>query len=442
MTRRPRSVVVVSAAADYRQGLAHGLVEHGWDVLEADSRAECARILATKRPSVVVVDVQATGNHAFLPDDVDAAVVTLATRPSPEQLRALGKRSRAVLAKPVGAAELASAVEAALLPAPRPVERGPFVPRAPAMRALLEEVERLRDADCPVLVLGETGTGKTVLARRIHAIGARPGGTFVDLNCAGLTSDFFESELFGHEKGAFTGAHAPKPGLLDVAHGGTLFLDEIGDIDLRVQPKILKVLEERKFRRMGDVRERAVDVRLIAATHHDLLQSVAARSFRADLYYRISTIKLVVPPLRERREDIVPLAREMLEKRGSMMELSVDAEERLTEHLWPGNIRELKNVIDSSSILSGGDVLRADDLRFDAVAAPPSERAIAVAMPAAPPSEPMLAADATRAEVERRHIELVLEAENGRVESAARRLGIPRSTLYWKLKRWGLTQAR
>ncbi|RYG69121.1 sigma-54-dependent Fis family transcriptional regulator [bacterium] len=257
-----------------------------------------------------------------------------------------------MLSKPVEPRALAGAVAAAI--DGRGTARaggGParyFASRSPVMRNLVEQVERLRDADCPVLILGETGTGKTALARWIHASSARAGGAFVDLNCAGLTTEFVESELFGHERGSFTGAHAAKPGLFDTADNGTLFLDEIGDIDTRVQPRILKIIEEKRYRRMGDVRERTADVRILAATNRDLLDDVGAKAFRADLYYRISTIRLVVPPLRERREDILPLAFEMLDRVGKeRLSFAPDAEARLLEHPWPGNLRELKNVVES-----------------------------------------------------------------------------------------------
>jgi DNA-binding NtrC family response regulator len=323
------------------------------------------------------------------------------------------------------------------------------------MRALEVEVLGLRDADATVLILGETGTGKSVLARRIHAIGSRAKGPFVDVNCAGLTREFAESELFGHERGAFTGAHASKAGLFDAADRGTLFLDEIGDVDLAVQPKIIKALEEKRFRRMGDVRERSADVRLIAATHHDLLRSIAEKTFRADLYYRISTVTLTVPPLRHRREDILPLAESMIARtRGPRVAVSERAADKLLEHRWPGNIRELKNVIERALLIRKGAEIDADDIRFDTsrqssvrVLASPPPAAPASSPPseelgvAAPPSTRLLSADAssaTREELEREHIRVALEAEGGRVEAAARRLGIPRSTLYWKLKHYGL----
>jgi transcriptional regulator with GAF, ATPase, and Fis domain len=312
------------------------------------------------------------------------------------------------------------------------------------MQDLELHVEKLRAADCSVLILGETGTGKSVLARRIHDIGARADGPFVDVNCAGLTREFVESELFGHERGAFTGAHAQKRGLFDAADRGTLFLDEIGDIDIQVQPKVLKAIEEKRYRRLGDVREHEADVRLLAATHHDLLHAVGKKEFRADLFYRISTVILTVPPLRERPGDILPLARQLL---GAIspdsLELAPDAEQALLGYRWPGNIRELKNVLERALINRTGSMLREADIHFD-VSEP---HQIAVDVPAESPvsNSRLLASDASTAtarEIEREHIQLALNAENGRVEAAARRLGVPRSTLYQKLKTFGITVTR
>jgi len=282
-------------------------------------------------------------------------------------------------------------------------------------------------SDSPVLILGETGVGKSVLARWLHARSQRVDAAFVDLNCASLSRELLETELFGHEKGAFTGATGAKQGLLEVAHGGTLFLDEIGDVDPAVQPKLLTVLEEGRFRRLGDVRDREVDVRLVAATHQDLAAAVREKRFRGDLFFRISALPLAVPPLRERAEDIPVLARALLARiaadlgRGELS-LSEEAHDALRAYSWPGNTRELRNVLERAAILGRGQVLEARDVRFPA----PFE---------APGTDD---SRLTLEEVERRHIARVLDEEGGHVERAARRLGVPRSSLYERIRRLGI----
>ena len=299
----------------------------------------------------------------------------------------------------------------------------PFAGNSSTIRELESDALKVAPTDRPVLIQGETGSGKGVLAGWLHRNSRRREESFVDLNCAGLSKEFLESELFGHQKGAFTGAVQDKQGLLDLAHRGTLFLDEIGDIDLQVQPKLLKVLEEKQFRRLGDVKPRFSDVRLIAATHHDLQTLVRGRRFREDLYFRISTIVLRIPPLRDRGEDIPVLAGEILQKvaheMGREARLSESAQRALREHAWPGNLRELKNVLERSLLMSDRTEIRRSDLRFES-------------------STPAAAADPrdlTLTELESRHIALILKDEGGSVEQAAKRLGITRNTLYYKLRK-------
>lgn len=309
--------------------------------------------------------------------------------------------------------------------------REPFLGDSPAIRALREQVLRITNADSPVLLLGETGSGKGVLARWIHENSPRAAEPFVDLNCAGLSRDLLESELFGHEKGAFTGANSAKQGLFEVAHHGTLFLDEIGDIDLQVQPKLLKVLEDKRFRRLGEVRDRVVELRLIAATQADLSALVREKRFRSDLYFRLSTIPITIPPLRERRDDILTIAHRLLRELASSFRrpnvaLHPEAEAALLRYSWPGNIRELKNVLERAILLAEQELIRVRDLRFEE----------------SPPAAPLAGLQLTLAELERRYIEQVLREEGGHVDSAAVRLGIPRSTLYQKLKRFGTTRER
>jgi len=293
-------------------------------------------------------------------------------------------------------------------------------------------------SDSPVLINGPTGSGKGVLAAWLHENGPRADEAFVDLNCAGLSPQFLESELFGHERGAFTGAVAAKQGLFEVAHKGTLFLDEIGDIDPTVQPKLLKVVEERRFRRLGEVRDRMVDVRLIAATHQDLAAQVREKKLRSDLYFRINTLPLAVPALSERQDDVPLLARQLLSRIGADqgrpgLKLSNAAELALQNHSWPGNVRELRNVLERAALYCRGDQLEREHLRFGTLEL---EAEPAPLQPAAPGPVVSLA------ENEKRYLTQVLQAMNGRVEDAARALGVPRSSLYDRLRRHGITLSR
>jgi DNA-binding NtrC family response regulator len=308
----------------------------------------------------------------------------------------------------------------------------PFVGRSAAIRRVAEEAVRVAASESPVLVRGETGSGKGVLARWLHRNGPRAEESFVDMNCAGLSRDLLETELFGHEKGAFTGASSAKTGLFEVAHRGTVFLDEIGDMDPEVQAKLLKVLEEKQFRRLGETRDRRVDIRLIAATHQDLAERVRQKKFRSDLFFRVNTIPLTMPALRERTEDIAELAEMLLLQLGPEMgrseaRLSTDAVRALQRHSWPGNIRELRNVIERALLLTDGPQIEASNLRFES------------GLQAEGAS---FDASLTLLEVERRHIARVLEEEGGRVDRAAQRLGVPRSSLYQKIKRHGLALSR
>ncbi|MGE5617452.1 MAG: sigma 54-interacting transcriptional regulator, partial [Candidatus Woesearchaeota archaeon] len=256
----------------------------------------------------------------------------------------------------------------------------------------------------------------------------------VDLNCAGLGRDLVESELFGHAKGAFTGAVSTKRGLFEVANRGTVFLDEIGDLDPAVQPKLLKAIEERRLRRVGEVENRSVDIRLLAATSRDLTRLTAEGTFRTDLYYRVSTIVLTVPPLRERGDDIPAFAEAILDtmpgrRRVRLLPEAVDA---LREYPWPGNLRELRNVLERAVLLSPRDELRRADLLFGPLMAGGDESRT---------RRPQVTRRSL-AEVERQAILEALEAAGGRVTEAAQRLDIPRSTLYAKLKAFGISSSK
>ncbi|AQQ27708.1 sigma 54-interacting transcriptional regulator [Burkholderia cenocepacia] len=248
----------------------------------------------------------------------------------------------------------------------------------PRSLALLEQVRRVAPSDANVLIVGETGTGKELIARHVHELGARRDGPFVAVNCGAFSETLVDSELFGHEKGAFTGAFSAKPGWFEAAHGGTLFLDEIGDLPLAMQVKLLRVLQEREVVRLGSRTGIPVDVRVVAATNVDLQQAVAAGQFRGDLFYRLNVVQLAVPPLRDRPCDILPLARHFFDiyrdrLGGGPRRIDPRAERRLQAHGWPGNIRELENVIQHALLVSRHDVLQDTDLHI----APPCVPAVA-----------------------------------------------------------------
>jgi DNA-binding NtrC family response regulator len=307
----------------------------------------------------------------------------------------------------------------------------PFVGTSPAIRQLQEQAERVSGSHCPVLLTGETGSGKGVLARWLHDHSPRSEEPFVDLNCAGLGRELLETELFGHEIGAFTGAVRRKIGLLEVGQRGTIFLDEIGDMDQQVQPKLLKILEEKRFRRLGDIHERQLNIRMVAASHQDLAQLVRQKRFRSDLYFRVSTVVLRVPPLRERLEDIPLLARNFFQRiavdLGRLhLTLSDRAMEMLTAYSWPGNIRELRNVIERAALLSNGEVIGPKDLHLEF-----NEK----------PADDSLQSSLTLKEAQRLHIERVLASERGSIARSAIRLGMTRSSLYYKVKALGISHA-
>ena len=424
------------------------------EVVEAESSAAAETAVRDARPDAVVLDYALPDGNALelLPRlkaiDPDLPVVILTGQGTIDlAVRAIKEGADHFLLKPVELPALLILLHR-LLERERTHRRelanqasrdrrrdvDPFKGAGPTMQRLGEQAAKMADTDSPVLILGETGAGKGVVARWLHQRSPRAREALVDLNCAGLARELLESELFGYAKGAFTGATTNKLGLLEVAHRGTVFLDEIGDVDPLVQPKLLTVLEDKRFRRLGDVQDRTVDLRLIAATSHDLSRLAQEQKFRSDLYFRISTLVLRVPPLRERPEDIPILAGGMLGRlardRGrKAVSLSPDAVRALQAYAWPGNVRELRNVLERAVLLSGADTLQPADLHFDA--------ALAAATPptgASPASDGNL----TLMEVERRHIERVLRDVGGKVADAATRLGVPRSSLYQKIKTLGI----
>jgi DNA-binding NtrC family response regulator len=441
-------ILIIDDEPAVRFGMRDFLESSGYVVDEADSSELGLQRLRDGQPDVTILDYKLPDGTAvdllprLAPLDPGPIIILTAHGSIDLAVQAIKLGAEQFLTKPVELKALQLVIERLLgnrsrqrqsAKQAREAERhGPcFIGTSAAVRALAEQAKRVASSDAPVLIQGETGAGKGVLARWLHANGPRAHEAFVDLNTAGLSRDFLETELFGHEKGAFTGAVGQKPGLLEIAHHGTLFLDEIGDVDAAVQPKLLKVVEEQRFRRLGDVRDRQVDVRLITATHQDLARLCQEKRFRSDLYFRINTLTIRVPPLRERREDIPVLAAALIRSCGSQFgrgEVALDdgAAAALGQYDWPGNVRELRNVIERAMLQSDRQVLTRADLTFDA------------GPTAAGSTTDLAPANLTLAELERWHIERVLREEAGHVARAAQRLGVPRSSLYQKIKQYKL----
>jgi DNA-binding NtrC family response regulator len=323
---------------------------------------------------------------------------------------------------------------------------GAIVGDTPPLRQVLAKVEQVAQTQATVLLRGETGTGKEMVARAIHINSAREARPFVRVNCAALAPGVLESELFGHEKGAFTGAVARRQGRFELADGGTLFLDEVGDLPLDVQVKLLRVLQEREFERVGGVETVKVDVRLISATHRDLERLITEGKFREDLYYRLNVFPITMPPLRERPGDIALLVDHFISKYAQSSGKAVRGADAsaialLAAYPWPGNVRELENVIERAMILASSDVLASADLDFGRRQAAASG---AVASPMATSPSSLISSEGGRSlykrlsEQERNEIVAAVEQAQGNIAHAARALGINRSTLYYRMRKHGL----
>ncbi len=439
--------------------LRHALERQGHAVLEARDQPEAVRLLQQAQPAVVLSDLRLPEGDGFgvlrasKEIDAEVAVIVMTAYGSIEDaVRAMKEGALDFLAKPVDPDHLTLLVARALeqrrivtenllLKEELAVRRGApqLVGEDPSLRKVFASLQRAAATDTTVLLEGESGTGKELFARSLHALSPRAEAPFVAINCAAIPETLLETELFGHEKGAFTGAVARKPGKFEMAHRGTLFLDEIGDLPLSLQAKILRALEEKRFERVGGTASVQVDVRLVAATNRGLRAAVAARRFREDLFFRLSVFPITVPPLRERKGDIPVLARYFVERfcrdlKKKPLALSPAALDELLAYRWPGNVRELQNCIERAVILVDGDAIQPRHLNLSFVEEPgPAETR-------APDVDLDLSgtlADVTRrvvAGVEKLKIAQVLKEVDNNKGRAAEVLGVSYKTLLAKLK--------
>jgi DNA-binding NtrC family response regulator len=455
----PAQILLVEDKDSLRTMLRHALERQGHAVLEARDQTEAVKHLQQGQPAVVLSDLRLPEGDGFgvlrasKEIDPDVQVIVMTAYGSIEDaVSAMKQGAMDFLAKPVDPDHLLLLVTRALeqrrivtenllMKEELAVRRGApqLVGDDASLRKVFAGLQRAATTDTTVLIEGESGTGKELFARSLHALSMRADAPFVAINCAAIPETLLETELFGYEKGAFTGAVARKPGKFEIAHRGTLFLDEIGDLPLTLQAKILRALEEKRFERVGGTASVQVDVRLVAATNRGLKAAVAARRFREDLYFRLSVFPIMVPPLRERQGDIPILARHFVERfcrdlKKKPLLLSPEAVDHLRSYRWPGNVRELQNCIERAVILADGDTILPRHLNLSFLEPPGPE----------PPPGPWeqldlsgTLSDATRrvaAEAEKRKIEMVLrEADNNRGR-ASELLGITYKMLMSKLK--------
>jgi DNA-binding NtrC family response regulator len=438
MAEAKRTILVVDDEAAQRELLCGFIASLGFNAREAASAEQALDSIRRDPPDMVLLDVRLPGMSGIealaevrkLDGDLPVLLIT-AYADLRQAVAAMKSGADDYLAKPVDLDELEAAIadafglvederSARALTHPEPPDW--FVFTSPAMRRLVQTVAVVAPSDAPVLITGESGTGKEVVAQLIHAWSRRREGTLVTVNCAGLAESLIESELFGHTKGAFTGATHSRQGLFRAAHQGTLFLDEIGELPLHLQPKLLRALESGNITPIGSDLPVDVDVRLIAATNLDLEKAVREGQFRDDLYYRINVVELSVLPLRERREDILPLARRLASAfAGGPVRLSPQAEQVLLVYGWAGNVRELRNAIQRACLLCRGDIILPEHL-------PPKVAALAENLPQADPDEDRLS------RLERAAILATLEECRGNRTHAAKKLGISRRALLYKLR--------
>ena len=435
------SILIVDDDAAMRDALGEAARDLGHDTHLAASGTEAIALLDAQAIDAMLLDLRMPGMDGIdvlrrvraRPHPLPVTVLTAhATAANTIEAMRLGAFDH--LTKPIGREELSRVLVGMLAARAEPSglrplsEPGGLIGSSESMRTVQKGIGMLADSNATVLISGETGTGKELVARAIHDHGHRGGKPFIPVNCAAIPTELMESELFGHVRGAFTGAVSDRKGAFREAEQGTLFLDEIGDMDLAMQAKILRALQERVVTPVGG-KPVPVDVRVIAATHRDLKQRVRDGSFREDLFYRLHVVPIHLPALRERIADIVPLAEHFLARAGGAKRLAPDAAARLIRHAWPGNVRELKNAIERAAVLLRGDMVNSADLGFIDENRAATEGAIEW------PDEDLPSATAR---LEEMLIRRALARSAGNRAEAARMLGIHRQHLYTKMKRHGL----
>ena len=456
-------VLIVEDKDSLRTMLRHALEGHGHAVLEARDEAEAVEQLRRSRPVVVLTDLKLPVGDGFgvlraakeLDPDLQVVVMT-AYGSIQDAVSAMKEGAMDFLAKPIDPDHLLLMVgraiaqrrmltEYIILKEELAERRGAprIIGEDGKLRQVSQQLHRAAATDATVLLEGESGTGKELFARALHALSPRADGPFVAINCAAIPETLLETELFGHEKGAFTGAAQRKPGRFEIAHRGTLFLDEIGDLPLPLQAKILRVLEEKQFERVGGTQSLHVDVRIVAATNRQLKQRVSERQFREDLYFRLSVFPIVIPPLRERGDDVLMLARHFVDKfcrdlNKSALAIAPAAIDELRTYAWPGNVRELQNCIERAVILADGDAIYPRHLNLP-FRQPPTPAAVSSPWDHIDLSGSLSdAISRTTAEVERRKILQALQDAGGNKGFAADALRIGYKALLQKLKSYGL----
>jgi DNA-binding NtrC family response regulator len=441
-----RKILIVDDELSVRQSLQEWFLEDGFDVETAEDGAAALRRMDAGPYDIILLDLKMPGMDGITVQkrirdvDKDACIVILTAYASVETaVEALKLGAFDYVTKPVDPDDLSNLVKNALKQRELSEENirlkekvtelaqaTPIIGESRKMQRVFELIRTVAETDSTVVIRGESGTGKELIARAIHAQSKRRFFPIVAVNAGSIPETLLESELFGHEKGAFTGAQYRRKGKIELAHGGTLFLDEIGDITPKMQIDLLRVLETKRFTRLGGNQEITSDFRLVCATHKNLEQLVQTGDFREDLYYRINVFSIEVPPLRERTDDILPLAQHFIGAYARAMgkpvrTLSPEARRLLEGYRWPGNVRELENAIERAMVIGKGTAIEQEDLPLRAAS-----------------DESVQPPDRSLADMERGHIERVLEELDGNITQAAKVLGIDRATLYNKLKRYGI----